>query len=48
MIGAWCFLDHLSPVGADQPLRVGSHPHIGLQTLLDDCFGMDASRQLGL
>lgn len=32
MIGAWCFLDHLGPVGSKQPLRVGSHPHIGLQT----------------
>lgn len=34
-IGAWCFLDHIGPVhfGADDAgLRVGPHPHIGLQT----------------
>lgn len=33
MIGAWCFLDHAGPVapGAGE-LRVGPHPHIGLQT----------------
>lgn len=33
MIGAWCFLDHAGPadVGAN-PVDVGSHPHIGLQT----------------
>lgn len=34
MIGAWCFLDHAGPAvfetGAG--LRVGPHPHIGLQT----------------
>lgn len=34
-IGAWCFLDHIGPVtfNAEAPgLRVGPHPHIGLQT----------------
>ncbi len=34
MIGAWCFLDHAGPadVGEDPGIRVGPHPHIGLQT----------------
>ncbi len=34
MIGAWCFLDHAGPVdhGPGEGLRVGPHPHIGLQT----------------
>jgi len=34
MVGAWCFLDQAGPVtyGARQGLRVGPHPHIGLQT----------------
>lgn len=34
MVGAWCFLDHAGPIGysAGQGLRVGPHPHIGLQT----------------
>ncbi len=34
MVGAWCFLDQAGPVtyGAGQGLRVGPHPHIGLQT----------------
>ena len=34
MIGAWCFLDHFGPlqVGSGEGLRVGPHPHIGLQT----------------
>ena len=34
LIGAWCFLDHFGPVataGGDG-LRVGPHPHSGLQT----------------
>lgn len=34
MIGAWCFLDHAGPA-AFAPgggMRVGQHPHIGLQT----------------
>mgnify|MGYP003542242653 FL=1 len=34
-IGAWCFLDHFGPVdvGGQDGLRVGPHPHIGLQTV---------------
>ena len=34
MIGAWCFLDHAGPVehGPGEGLKVGPHPHIGLQT----------------
>jgi len=34
MVGAWCFLDHAGPVrfGKDKPMRVGAHPHTGLQT----------------
>jgi len=34
MIGAWCFLDHAGPVTvkSHEEFRVGSHPHIGLQT----------------
>lgn len=34
-IGAWCFLDHIGPaeVAATRGLRVGPHPHIGLQTV---------------
>lgn len=34
MIGAWCFLDHAGPAvfESDHGLRVGPHPHIGLQT----------------
>ena len=33
-VGAWCFLDHAGPASyaADQGLRIGPHPHIGLQT----------------
>lgn len=33
-IGAWCFLDHAGPArfAAGQGLRVGPHPHTGLQT----------------
>ena len=32
-IGAWCFLDHAGPTPpGGTPLRVGPHPHIGLQT----------------
>ncbi|TLF52775.1 pirin family protein [Halomonas urmiana] len=35
LVGAWCFLDHAGPavfeVGS-RGLRVGPHPHIGLQT----------------
>lgn len=34
MIGAWCFLDHAGPAvfDAGAGMRVGPHPHIGLQT----------------
>lgn len=34
MVGAWCFLDHAGPADlpADMPMRVGPHPHTGLQT----------------
>lgn len=34
MVGAWCFLDHAGPADlpADRPMRVGPHPHTGLQT----------------
>jgi redox-sensitive bicupin YhaK (pirin superfamily) len=34
MIGAWCFLDHFGPVDVSrsQGMRVGPHPHTGLQT----------------
>ena len=34
MIGAWCFLDHFGPadLGTGDGLRVGPHPHTGLQT----------------
>lgn len=33
-IGAWCFLDHAGPArfASGQGMRVGPHPHIGLQT----------------
>jgi len=33
-IGAWCFLDHFGPLDLKntEGLRVGPHPHIGLQT----------------
>lgn len=34
MIGAWCFFDHAGPadVSQGQGVRVGPHPHTGLQT----------------
>ncbi|MCC5793775.1 MAG: pirin family protein [Chromatiales bacterium] len=35
LIGAWCFLDHIGPARfapGTAGLRVGPHPHIGLQT----------------
>lgn len=34
MIGAWCFFDHAGPVDVSQGqgVRVGPHPHTGLQT----------------
>ncbi|MEM8111703.1 pirin family protein [Morganella morganii subsp. sibonii] len=33
-IGAWCFLDHAGPAvfEGDDGMKVGPHPHIGLQT----------------
>ncbi|MGE0113968.1 MAG: pirin family protein [Steroidobacteraceae bacterium] len=32
-IGAWCFLDHAGPITVDaQQIRIGPHPHMGLQT----------------
>lgn len=33
-IGAWCFLDHFGPfdLANSKGLRIGPHPHIGLQT----------------
>lgn len=35
LIGAWCFLDHFGPsdISAGKGMRVGPHPHIGLQTV---------------
>lgn len=35
MVGPWCFLDHFGPVDVTQGsgMRVGPHPHIGLQTV---------------
>src|SRR5689334_1118420 len=35
MVGAWCFLDHFGPhdVSRSRGMRVGPHPHIGLQTV---------------
>ena len=35
LIGAWCFLDHFGPtdVAKSRGMRVGPHPHIGLQTV---------------
>jgi quercetin 2,3-dioxygenase len=35
LIGAWCFLDHFGPadVARTAGMRVGPHPHIGLQTV---------------
>ncbi len=35
-VGAWCFLDHYGPVklrAHDSGMRIGPHPHIGLQTV---------------
>jgi len=35
-VGAWCFLDHYGPVTLkpqDEGMRVGPHPHMGLQTV---------------
>lgn len=35
LIGAWCFLDHFGPadVAGTRGMRVGPHPHTGLQTV---------------
>lgn len=35
LIGAWCFLDHFGPsdISGRPGMRVGPHPHIGLQTV---------------
>lgn len=35
LVGAWCFADHFGPVAVDGAagMRVGPHPHIGLQTV---------------
>ena len=35
MVGAWCFLDHFGPFDmTGRPgMRIGPHPHIGLQTV---------------
>ncbi|HEU0198586.1 MAG TPA: pirin family protein [Nevskiaceae bacterium] len=32
MVGAWCFLDHAGPAPASLAMRIGPHPHMGLQT----------------
>lgn len=34
-VGAWCFIDHFGPIGADRAdaMQIGPHPHIGLQTV---------------
>ncbi len=34
-VGAWCFVDLMGPVDAEQPnpMEVGPHPHIGLSTV---------------
>lgn len=35
LIGPWCFLDHIGPtdLNVDNAVDVGTHPHIGLQTV---------------
>ncbi len=35
MVGAWCFLDHFGPIQLKKGpgMRVGPHPHCGLQTV---------------
>jgi quercetin 2,3-dioxygenase len=35
MVGAWCFFDHFGPltISSSEGMRVGPHPHIGLQTV---------------
>ncbi|MCU1350875.1 MAG: Pirin family protein [Acidimicrobiales bacterium] len=34
-VGAWCFADHMGPTSfaADDPVAIGPHPHMGLQTV---------------
>ena len=32
-VGAWCFVDHFGPAGAEARMLVGPHPHIGLHTV---------------
>jgi redox-sensitive bicupin YhaK (pirin superfamily) len=34
-VGSWCFADHMGPVSAsaDEPVEIGPHPHMGLQTV---------------
>ena len=33
-VGAWCFADHFGPADVvASPMRVGPHPHVGLQTV---------------
>ncbi len=34
LVGPWCFLDHFGPVSLEPPgMRIGPHPHTGLQTV---------------
>ena len=35
LVGPWCFLDHYGPIafGAERPMAIDPHPHIGLQTV---------------
>ncbi len=58
MIGPWCFLDRFGPLsfGAEKPMDVAPHPHIGLQTvtwlldgevLHDDSLGSEATARPG-
>lgn len=58
MVGPWCFLDRFGPLsfGADRPMDVAPHPHIGLQTvtwllegeiLHDDSLGSEATGRPG-
>jgi quercetin 2,3-dioxygenase len=34
-VGSWCFADHVGPIVVrdDQPVDIGPHPHMGLQTV---------------
>lgn len=32
-VGPWCFLDHMGPAAPPAEMRVGPHPHTGLQTV---------------